>query len=460
MTRLLALVASVLVALPGADAPPAKRTAGAGKADAAAAFERQAGKAGRPTGPAPGVVGSYLWGGRADEQYRPFFQWDLRLMGGSATAADLRLRIATLGPERQVLHQGDWKTLGELGPGATSDLDYRLNCSTFAAWQAELSWTGGTASFLAPDKMNLPLATAALADGPCLMAVEARSESKDRGASHTIDWWVWNVGGQSAVGVTQVLHFLDEDGALVKAVPIKEPVTIPANAVVAQTKILKGLPKHVAVGVAVKVLASATGSELTTAAGSDGFTGVADVEVGFLRLAKGTLIGRVRNGTAQDLNGATLSLTLCDRAGKALTTLEIPAGDLAAGADKAFSAPAPGVTTWAGIELGWSSGAPAKPAASATTADLTGAVVTSDSLTFTVGSTTRDGDALVLHGTIINGGATDLAPLRLSFTMIERERQEVVEWTCASLAASASAAVTVRSALGRSSGIKMSWSEH
>jgi len=457
MIRLLVLVTVVLAALPGADgAPPAMRTAGAGKADAEAVFLRQDGKAGRPTGPGPGIVGSYLWGGRADEQYRPFFQWDLRLRGGSATASDLRLRIATLGPERQILHQGDWKALSPIGPGAISDLDYRLNCPTFAAWQAELSWSDGTASFLAPDKMNLPMATAALADGPYLMAVEARSEAKDRGANHKIDWWIWNVGGQPAIGATQVLHFLDEDGADVKTVPIKEPVDIPANAVVAQTRTLKGLPKHVAIGVSVKVLASATGSAVTVAAGSDGFTGVADLEVGFLRLAKGTLVGRVRNGTGKDLSGVAMTLTLSDRAGKALTTLEIPAGDLAAGADRAFSAPAPGVTTWAGLELGWTSGAPAQ---SATIAGLVGTVVTSDPLTFTVSATDPDGEALVLRGTIVNGGTDDLAPLRLSFTMRDGNRQEVVEWTCASLPAGASQVLTVRSALGRITSIAMAWAQ-
>jgi hypothetical protein len=47
----------------------------AGKGDAQQAFARQATTATQPSGANPGFIGSYLWGGRADEQYRPFFQW-------------------------------------------------------------------------------------------------------------------------------------------------------------------------------------------------------------------------------------------------------------------------------------------------------------------------------------------------------------------------------------------------
>jgi hypothetical protein len=84
----------------------------AGKGDAQQAFARQATTATQPSGANPGFIGSYLWGGRADQAYRPFFQWELRLKGGSAAAPELTCRIATLGPNKQILNQGDWKEIG------------------------------------------------------------------------------------------------------------------------------------------------------------------------------------------------------------------------------------------------------------------------------------------------------------------------------------------------------------
>ena len=107
--------------LAAADKPAKGGVAGeeAGKADARATFKRQDANAVRPTGAEPAFIGAYVWGGRADQNYRPFFQWELRLAGGSAKAEDVRARIATLGPSRQVLNQGDWKEWGAVEAGAT-----------------------------------------------------------------------------------------------------------------------------------------------------------------------------------------------------------------------------------------------------------------------------------------------------------------------------------------------------
>ncbi len=97
----------LLVALAAAEPKQPAGITVSGAADAAAAFARQAGQVPNPSGPVPAIQGAYVWGGRADEAYRPFFQWELRLKAGAALSG-LRLRTVTLMPDRTPAATGEW----------------------------------------------------------------------------------------------------------------------------------------------------------------------------------------------------------------------------------------------------------------------------------------------------------------------------------------------------------------
>ena len=125
---------------------PAGGPAGAesGKGDAAGIFAKQSSLTTAPAGIKPAFRGAYIWGGRADENYKPFFQWELRIQAGSAALSGVKMRIATLGAMKEVQSQGAWKDYGALAAGASKDIDYRMNCPNFTAYQIEVAWSGGS----------------------------------------------------------------------------------------------------------------------------------------------------------------------------------------------------------------------------------------------------------------------------------------------------------------------------
>ncbi len=476
----------------GGKPKPAASGADADKADAAAVFVKQAATAPQPTGTTPAFTGIYLWGGRADITYRPFFQWEFKLQAGTAALTDVRLRLATLGPDRQVLVQGEWKPIGSVNAGKALLGDYRLNCPTMPAYRLELAWTDAgnetTETYLALDKAALPIALSPLANDGWLVAVNALSEiAKDK--STTVSWRVWNLGGAEVVGAIATVNLHDENGKIVKAIELKkEPLTVPGNGVVAQQKQLPAnLPKFATMSVALK-----TPDGTVTSADTGGFSGVADVEVGFLSNKGTTLSGKIRNGLSTDQPGVTLTLTLMDKNGKALTTATVPIGDLAAGAERPFSADLGAKFAWLGYESSWTAARPAptakvppvakaasaepatdqpaeksaekkadktseKPVEKPTVDGLPDAVIAKP-LTFTPSKLVRVDGAIVLTGTVVNDGAKDLTPLRLTFTLGDAAHgTQTVEWSAAGLTAGAGATVVVRTTLTDLASIGLSW---
>src|SRR4051812_18593503 len=102
-------------------APPAAGSDAAGKADAKIVFGQQAKSATPPAGDRPGFLGAYVWGSRADGNYRPFFQWEFRIQAGNDPIKAGKIRLTTLGPTKQPATQGEWKTLFNVVSGGTNE---------------------------------------------------------------------------------------------------------------------------------------------------------------------------------------------------------------------------------------------------------------------------------------------------------------------------------------------------
>jgi hypothetical protein len=155
----------------------------AGKPDAKASFAKQIGSAPKPAA-WPTIVGEYLWSGRADDNYKPFFMFELRVRGSTKVLDSAKYRVVTIDPARKAQTTGAWVNLGKLSPGETRDLSYKLNGPTFQAFQVEIAWKDGAKdaqeTYLAWDKVAmLPVALSEVANVPFLISLNQNFEYDD-----------------------------------------------------------------------------------------------------------------------------------------------------------------------------------------------------------------------------------------------------------------------------------------
>ena len=435
---------------PASGAPP---WAQAGKADALAAFARQAASAAKPSGDKPAITGEYLWSGRADENYKPFFMWEFRLKAGAAALSNLQFRVTTLDPKKQAQSAGAWKPLPTLAAGGSHDTDYKINCPTFNAFQVELTWTGGKETYLAWDKLAVPLALSELSGTSFLVSLNQNFEHDPATNKAQVSYSLWNIGGQAGQEVVQTIRFKDDKGKDVFTYDHKpEKGAVPAGYVGEQKFTVNKVPAFSTISIGTK------SSDLASV-DPGSFTGVKDVEIAKIR-AEGTLLkARVRNGTSADIEGITVSITLQTREGKAVKTIELPVGRLAKGEEKELSADISGVPAWSGYEAGWASSVPPTPATTAApSAPVKLPVLDVDGVRFTVAKAEAGKDGLVVRGTLANLRASDLNGLTVVFQVSDGGKPVPVELKPGTLGKGEELAIDFTAAGIKSlTGLTMTW---
>jgi len=439
---LLVLCLPCLHCLQAAEGKP-PRTANAGKADAEAAFARQLADAPVASGAEPVVVGAYVWGGRADEQYRPFFQWELRLLAGNQALEQVRVRTITLLPDGGDAKVGDWVDMGRFDVGESRDVSLRQNCPAFSSYRLELTWKGGTATYVAADRTAVPVAASTFADMAYLVttgyqhaAEENKAEQKKRsGKGFPVVWWLWNIGGAPATEVVQTVRFLDGNGKEVQRETVALSEAVPAGARLEQVLTLKTKPKDYQL---ISVTATSAVPVIASGAGTGGFTGAKEVEIADLRVKSGQLNARVRNGLTRDLSGLVVTVTLLDAAGKAVEVVLLNVGDLASGGETAAKA-AIKATAFVGYELGWESSKPPqseKPESA--TADPSAHLplsVTTDGLEFTMQQVAISDGNVYVKFLLRNDSGADIPALTATFTITSGATEADAIWTCEGLTA-------------------------
>jgi hypothetical protein len=357
-----------MVALPlaGAQATPDPKAnkdpawTQAGKADAKEAFAKQAATAIKPMGNVPGFIGLYLWGGRADENYKPFHMWELRLKAGTAILSNLSCRISTLSPTKQIQTQGPWKTLSNLAAGAALDFDYKLNGPTFTAYQVELTWKNDKAqaeeTYLAWDRFTPPVLVSEFATTSYLVVLSQNFEYNATKRAAAISYVLWNIGGQGGHDVLQTIHFKNEKGKDVATFDYApEKGEVPAGLVKEQKILAPKIPFFVTISITTRL------SDNTTTIDPGAFTGAKDVEVAKVRVEGKLLKARVRNGTGSDLIGVTVTISLQGKDGHIIKSFDLAVDALPKGEERDISADLTGVPSWNGYEVGWKSSAAPAP---------------------------------------------------------------------------------------------------
>lgn len=317
--------------------------------EAVAALARQA-EAHGPVTAGPAVVGTWIWGGRADIEYRPFFEWDLRLAAGPRALAQVRARIATLGPKQEVLREGAWAELGAFAAGEARDVPIRMNCPTFGAWRLELAWDGGTETFVSGDKQGIPIAIGDARDAALLLAVNAQAEPDKRGKGLTVTWNLWNLGGAPATGVVQTVR-LRKDG---KPVPlpgaeVKLSQPVPPRSSTEQRLVIAKPPAYDSLGIEVRSATPAAGGDqvLEPPEGTGPEMAVRRLVLGGGRLTA-ELVNRL--GRAAPAGEVTVVFS---HGGKPVAEVRLPTAPMADAATAAPSAPLPAMAAWDEYSVGW-----------------------------------------------------------------------------------------------------------
>lgn len=388
----------------------------AGKADAKAAFAKQAASAPKPTS-YPHIIGEYLWSGRADDKYKPFFMFEFRLRGATKSLASSKYRVVTLDPLRKAQTTGTWVDLGELAAGSTRDVSYKLNCPTFSAFQVEIAWKEGgkemQETYLAWDKVAMvPVSLSDVASVSYLVSLNQNFDRDDAKKTASVSYMLWNIGGKPAKDVSQTIQFKDDKGKVVHSHEFKPVKGDIAGGYVGEVKLsIPKVPSFETLAIQTKL------TDLTTL-DPGSFTGAEDVEIAQVRAEGKQLKAKVRNGYKAAVNGVVVTITLTDNGGKAIKSLNLPVGDLKAGEERELTSDISTVPSWSGYEVSWRSSEP--PPATATVAQprpATQPVITVDGLEFTVLSTKPEKDGLAVSGRLRNRRDADLEGLVVSFTV-------------------------------------------
>jgi len=378
------------------------------------------------------------------------------------------VRITTLGPSHQVLNQGPWKEWPSLTAGASLDADYRLNCTIFPAYQLELAWSGGTATFLAPDKGSVPLNLGQYADQGFVIAVNLSDEldAENPGVAD-VTWSDWNVGGKPARGIVHTLHLYNDHGSEVKKLPFALPAAqeLKPGAVLEQHQHLATVP-FTTLSMSVE-----QADESGAGVAAQGFSDAKDVEIAFVHAQGTLLLAKVRNGLDEAQDGLVVSITFQDKQGADLSTIDIPVGHLAAGATDDITAPLGKAQSFGSYTASWksttvivpASPAPA-PAGIAVVPDGPGAtglpksleVSGQPGLSFSPTRVDQGPDGLVLHGSLSNHSGRELDQLHLHFVAAAKSESRILAWRTARLTDGGDAEVVLACGLPSLDGLTIS----
>lgn len=383
-------------------------------------------------GDGPGIDGYHMWRGRADRDYLPFHQWELRLRGGPERVSALRLRVIVLGGDLQPLGRsgiGHWVELGSLPADAQRAVSYKLNCAAPTAVRIELAWQGGDARLLSIDAQSLPeVEVTEKPDRPVLRVVEPTFQLDARRKRAAFRFYLRNDGGRAATGVVHTVILRDNAGKelhRVEHVPTDDG-TVPPGFAEQITFIARDVPAFSTIRVTTRKDEPApSGSETGAMGGLDPgtFTGAGEVEVAEVVVDADGIHARVRNGLDQRVVDLRITLELLGADGGLLAAVPIPVGELDPGASAPISAALPAdlgtVHGW-GVASEFGVAGPGDPAPPDATEALSpeeaeGEVVSVNGLVLSVGEGQVAEGVLRLPYQLLNRRSEDLRDLRCTF---------------------------------------------
>ena len=316
--------------------------------DVEAVWEGQQEEVTPAIGAHPEFSGMMVWSGRADRNYKPFFQWELRLKAGVDELKAVRLRIQPLAPDLTPLQKGRigaWKSLGTIPAGEEADLSYKFNTPIFSAYRVEVTWHGGKAAYLATDRQMLPLKEGALDGVSQLVAIEPIWDRSPKGQA-AVRFWLRNTGGADAKQVKLTLSLRDGTGKVVMEHPyIPNDGVIPAGYAEEQKVLIQKTPSFSTIQIRIS-----KAEESSFALENVDYSGGNIVEVGGVHEKDGALLGGLRNGTKDQLRDIVVTLYFTDDTGSTLAERTVKIDELKPGATKDWRINLADIPAWTGYE--------------------------------------------------------------------------------------------------------------
>ncbi|TVR41196.1 MAG: hypothetical protein EA402_13090 [Planctomycetota bacterium] len=394
--------------------------------DTAEVWAGQADQVAEAHGPEPVFSGMFVWSGRADRNYQPFFQWELRVRAGTQDLRDLRVRILPLGPDLaplQAARTGHWQRLGSVATGAEVDASYMINTPIFPAYRVELEWSGGAASYLATDRQMLPRREGAASSVPELVVLDTMWDRNARSQAVVL-FWLRNQGGVEAQGVKLTLRLRDGQGKVLLEHPY-EPNggTVPAGYAQQHRVLIDRTPPFHNVQIGVT---SAEVEQMVLEAGA--FSDQPVVEIAEIRAHEGRLHGKLRNGTNETLIGVEITIDLLGveaaPGGTAQRLATLPR--VQPGAVVEWSTDLDGISAWTGFETGLAYGVAGESAP-----DDSGAArparpqIAVEGLVLTIDESRGAEGMLKIQGNLHNQRGTDLSGLEITIVIAGAEQDLV-----------------------------------
>ncbi|TVR12166.1 MAG: hypothetical protein EA401_09765 [Planctomycetota bacterium] len=426
--------------------------------DTAEAWADQEGDVAQATDAAPVFSGMLVWSGRADRNYQPFFQWEIRLRGGTEDIRDGRLRITPLGPDLAPLYQrsSHWHRFGNLAAGGSVDFSYFLNTSIFPAYRVEITWRDGEASYLATDRLQLPQREGEAEAIPQLLILNPMWETNNRRQT-MVGFWLRNQGGADATGVTLNLRLRDGSGNTLMEHPyVPEDGTIPAGYAQEQRVLIENTPSafhNIQIGISSDEVQNYQ-------IDGGGFGDGEMVEVAEITAKDGMLHGKLRNGFTYPVHDVTITISLIGQGGSSVGEVVAHVASADAGELVAWSAAVDTDAEWTGFETSLDYAAPegSDPAAAPTGGGNEGAgmTISVEGLDFTISQVKRGDNQITVSGELHNTSGQDFTGLRVAFQV--SGLGEAITMDIGDLAADEQFAVSfVAEGLRQLSGLGMSW---
>lgn len=281
--------------------------------------------------------GVYVWHGRADRQYKPFHQWELKLRAGDQGAKAVRCKVIPLDARMEVQQlfrkKGTpWLKVGSIAAGEEKIVSYKLNCSHITSYRLLLEWDGGSQELFAGTRFMLPIDARALDKQPYLTVSDADFKYSKRRRRAIVSFWLTNVGGGPADDVKHTIEFLNETGkAIHSEVYVPEEGSIEAGYGKQQEVLFKKIPPFDNINIRTKQK-----QILTYQIDGDQLAANEDIGLSNLSVGKESVTGTITNGFKETVNQLLVTITFEDGAGEVVKELKVNVASLKPGASTDF----------------------------------------------------------------------------------------------------------------------------
>ena len=284
------------------------------------------------------VAGVYVWHGRADQDYKAFHQWEVKLKAGKTGVKDVKLQVIPLDSEMKVQQlfrkkESPEHKVGDIAADGEEIISYKLNCSHITSYRIKLSWDGGAQELFAGTRFMLPIDAKALDKQPYLTVSDVDFKYKRSRRRAEVSFYLCNVGGGEASEVEHTIEFMDEKNKVIHSEIYKpEEGTVPAKYGKRQKVEYKKIKPFENVNIRTRQK-----QLLVYEIDGDQLVAKEDIGLSSLQVKDKQITGTITNGFKGKITGLTVTIVFEDDKAKVVKEVDVKIATLDAGASTDFT---------------------------------------------------------------------------------------------------------------------------